>query len=55
MGHPLSMDLRSRLLAAIDEGLSCRAAAARFLSECQQRVREPAHDRERHPCQALGW
>lgn len=30
MGHPLSMDLRSRLLAAIDEGLSCRAAAARF-------------------------
>jgi transposase len=30
MGHPLSMDLRSRLLAAIDNGLSCRAAAARF-------------------------
>lgn len=30
MGHPLSMDLRSRLLAAIDTGLSCRAAAARF-------------------------
>lgn len=30
MGHPLSMDLRSRLLAAIDKGLSCRAAAARF-------------------------
>ena len=30
MGHPLSMDLRTRLLAAIDEGLSCRAAAARF-------------------------
>ncbi|MBT3072213.1 helix-turn-helix domain-containing protein, partial [Rhodomicrobium sp. Az07] len=30
MGHPLSMDLRSRLLAAIDDGMSCRAAAARF-------------------------
>lgn len=30
MGHALSMDLRSRLLAAIDEGMSCRAAAARF-------------------------
>lgn len=30
MGQPLSMDLRSRLLAAIDEGMSCRAAAVRF-------------------------
>lgn len=30
MAHTLSMDLRSRLLAAIDGGLSCRAAAARF-------------------------
>lgn len=30
MGHALSMDLRVRLLAAIDDGLSCRAAAARF-------------------------
>jgi len=30
MGQPLSMDLRSRLLAAIDEGMSSRAAAARF-------------------------
>ena len=31
MGQPLSMDLRSRLLiAAIDDGMSCRAAAARF-------------------------
>ena len=30
MGQPLSLDLRSRLLAAIDEGISCRAAAARF-------------------------
>lgn len=30
MGQPLSMDLRSRLLAAIDGGMSCRAAAVRF-------------------------
>ena len=30
MGHALSMDLRTRLLAAIDGGLSCRGAAARF-------------------------
>ncbi len=30
MGKPLSVDLRSRALAAVDEGMSCRAAAARF-------------------------
>lgn len=30
MGQPLSMDLRTRVLAAIDAGMSCRAAAARF-------------------------
>ncbi|MFN4019658.1 MAG: IS630 family transposase [Erythrobacter sp.] len=30
MGQPLSMDLRVRLLAAVDDGMSCRAAAARF-------------------------
>lgn len=30
MVQPLSMDLRSRLLAAIDDGMSCRSAAARF-------------------------
>lgn len=30
MGKPLSMDLRSRALAAVDEGMSCRAAAQRF-------------------------
>lgn len=30
MGRPLSMDLLSRLLAAIDDGMSCLAAAARF-------------------------
>ncbi len=30
MGKPLPMDLRSRALAAVDEGVSCRAAARRF-------------------------
>jgi len=30
MGQPLSMDLRTRLLAAIDSGMSCRSAATRF-------------------------
>src|SRR3954468_8692280 len=30
MPKALSLDLRSRVLAAIDEGLSCRQAAARF-------------------------
>ena len=30
MAHTLSMDLRTRLLSAIDDGLSCRAAAVRF-------------------------
>ena len=30
MGKPLAMDLRSRALAAVDEGMSCRAAARRY-------------------------
>ena len=30
MGLPLSMDLRTRVLAAVDAGISCRSAAARF-------------------------
>ena len=30
MGKPLSMGLRSRALTAVDEGMSCRAAARRF-------------------------
>ena len=30
MGQALSMDLRARLLAAVDDGMSCRGAAARF-------------------------
>ncbi len=30
MPKPLSFDLRSRVLAAVDAGLSCRQAAERF-------------------------
>lgn len=30
MGQPLSMNLRVRLLAGVDDGMSCRAVAARF-------------------------
>ena len=30
MPKPLSLDLRSRVLAAVDEGLSCRQAGERF-------------------------
>ena len=30
MGQPLSMDLRLRVLSAIDAGISCRSAAVRF-------------------------
>lgn len=30
MGKPLSMDLRSRTLVAVDEGMRCLAAARRF-------------------------
>lgn len=30
MGQPLSLNLRVRVLAAVDAGMSCRAAAARF-------------------------
>jgi len=46
MGHSLSMDLRSRLLAAIDEGLSCRAAAARFGVAPSTAIRWVARRRE---------
>lgn len=30
MGRALSVDLRERVMAAVDGGMSCRAAAARF-------------------------
>ena len=46
MGGPLSMDLRSRLLAAIDEGMSCRSAAARFGVAPSTAIRWQAQRRE---------
>ena len=46
MGQPLSMDLRSRLLAAIDDGASCRAAAARFGVAPSTAIRWQAQRRE---------
>ena len=46
MGHSLSMDLRVRLLATIDEGLSCRAAAARFGVAPSTAIRWVAQRRE---------
>jgi transposase len=46
MGQPLSMDLRSRLLAAVDDGLSCRGAAARFGVAPSTAIRWHAQRRE---------
>ena len=49
MARTLSQDLRDRVLAAIDGGLSCRAASARFgvsvssAIRWRQRVREHGH------------
>lgn len=45
MGEPLSMDLRSRALAAVDEGMSGRAAARRFGVAAATVIRW--HDRHR--------
>lgn len=39
MPKSLSVDLRSRVLAAIDEGLSCRKAAVRFRVSAASAVR----------------
>lgn len=50
MGQPISMDLRSRLLAAIDEGMSCRAAAARFGVAPSTAIRWQARRRETGSC-----
>jgi len=46
MAQPLSMDLRSRLLAAVDDGLSCRAAAMRFGVAPSTAIRWQAQRRE---------
>ena len=46
MAQPLSMDLRVRLLAAVDGGLSCRAAATRFGVAPSTSIRWQAQRRE---------
>ena len=46
MGQPLSMDLRSRLLTAVDDGMSCRGAAARFGVAPSTAIRWHAQRRE---------
>ena len=42
MPQSLSFDLRSRVLAAIDGGLSCRPAAARFRVSASSAIRSAA-------------
>ena len=46
MPKALSFDLRSRVLAAIDEGLSCRQAAARFGVSASSAIRWQGMRRE---------
>jgi transposase len=46
MAQPLSMDLLSRLLAAVDEVMSCRGAAARFGVAPSTAIRWQAQRRE---------
>ena len=46
MPKALSFDLRSRVLAAIDEGLSCRRAATRFGVSASSAIRWQAMRRE---------
>jgi transposase len=46
MAKPLSIDLRSRVLAAIDGGLSCRRAAERFGVSASSAIRWAALRRE---------
>jgi transposase len=46
MPKPLSLDLRSRVLAAVDGGLSCRQAAERFGVSASSAIRWFARRRE---------
>lgn len=52
MGQPLSMDLRLRLLAAVDGGMSCRAVAARFGVAPSTAIRWHAQRRDIGDCAA---
>ncbi len=47
MSKALSVDLRDRVIAAIDEGMSCRQAAARFGVSASSAIRWRALVRER--------
>lgn len=47
MSKALSVDLRDRVIAAIDEGMSCRQAAARFEVSASSAIRWRALVRER--------
>ncbi len=46
MAQALSMDLRGRLLSAVDDGMSCRGAAARFGVAPSTAIRWQAQRRE---------
>lgn len=52
MGQPLSLDLHVRLLAAVDDGMSCRAAAARFGVATSTAIRWHALRRDVGDCAA---
>jgi transposase len=45
MSKPLSLDLRTRVVAAISQGLSCRAAAVRFGVSASSAIRWRALER----------
>src|SRR4051794_12208842 len=57
MPTALSFDLRSRVLAAIDAGLSCRQAATRFGVSASSAIRWQgnAPGRRGCPAEAAGW
>ncbi|MBI5939887.1 MAG: helix-turn-helix domain-containing protein, partial [Caulobacterales bacterium] len=46
MSKALSVDLRERVIAAIDEGMSCRGAAARFGVSAASAIRWRALSRQ---------
>lgn len=54
MPKPLSYDLRSRVLAAVDGGLSCRQAAERFGVSPYSAIRWAARRREESDARPRG-
>ena len=69
MRKPLSMDLRSRALVAVDDGMSCRGAAGPFevgpateirwhdqrRRQAQRAPNPPGGDTRSRPTMELGW